>query len=168
MSFLQISCSTSEYSSGFRPRLNQQTLPEISCYAASAPHLQQFPVMTLSKKSLWQASLCKAQVSFLPCSALSASLPLPALCAADAHWPSYLCLASCCRFSLSDSVCLSVCWLTAPSGVSCRFWFALPDFFFSTFGSSRCIWCHLLSFKWITLLIVFWLYSRMVCTAWLD
>lgn len=70
------------YITGLRLWLNERTFPKISCYAASAPHLQQLPMMTQSKMSLWQASLCKVQVSSLPCqpSLSQPACPCPACC----------------------------------------------------------------------------------------
>lgn len=123
--------------SGIRPRLNHQTFPKKSRYAASAPLLHQ--LMSLLKTSVWRA--------WNP-GEFSASLPLPALCAADAHWPSSLCLASCCFFSLSDSVCF---WLTAPLGLPFP-----PGLLFKPVDQSDCIWCHLLLFLMNNTPTFFW------------
>lgn len=134
------------------------------------------PLPTSSSPLWWLCQRCPTDKApyvksrWVPCPAspLSASLPLPALCAAAFS----LTVLSVFGFVLLLqpvwlSVCLSILWLTAPSGLYYLFGLLCFAWFFKPAVQIRSIWCHLLFSEWITLLL-FWLSSRMVCTAWLD
>lgn len=151
--FHAVLVNLAHYITGFRLWLNQWTFPKISCYAASTPHLQQLPVMTLSKMSLWQASFCKIQVSSLPCqpSLSQPASPCPVCCCCY----SSLTFLSVFGFVLLPKPCLLSVFLYAGwlhhqddlTFLVCFAWFFKPDI------PVQCIWCHLLFFEWITLLL---------------